>query len=386
MNGAGASFDLGSVQKNNVPPVANAGGFYSGNEGSPVTFNGGGSSSICGFPTLVWNFSDGGVAFGRNPQHTFTDNAVYSGELTAIDATGMTALDTFSATIANLPPVVHAGPDTTSAWGIWLAFNGSATDPGAADQATLTYSWSFGDGSPSASGGASTTHAYAVPGDYFATLTSCDKDGACASATRVVHVLRRNTRAAYTGDSLGVFDTTATLAGSLFDEFGLPVAGRTVQLQAGSAGPFGAGTDVAGTARQQFTVPLAAGSYTASVAFAGDTLYNGTSANDLFTVVQKATSVMYTGSLFGKPNKATALSAILTDSSGKALAGRAVRFDVGTQSATGTTDAQGVAVTSLVLTQKNGLYTLTATYAPAAADAPYYVGSADSAAFALQMK
>ncbi len=41
--------------------------------------------------------------------------------------------------IDNDAPAVSAGPGTTAAWGRQVAFNGSATDPGADDQSTLTY-------------------------------------------------------------------------------------------------------------------------------------------------------------------------------------------------------------------------------------------------------
>ncbi len=103
MTGSGTTFDLGTVQKNNIPPLANAGGPYTGNEGSPISFNGSGSTSICGFPTLQWNFSDGGVAYGEFPQHTFQGPGTYSGLLTATDATGLTTTTTFSVTVNNLP-------------------------------------------------------------------------------------------------------------------------------------------------------------------------------------------------------------------------------------------------------------------------------------------
>jgi len=386
MNGAGMSFDLGQVEKNNIPPTANAGGPYAGNEGNPITLDGSGSSSICGFPTLVWSLSDGGAAFGKNPQHTFPGSGSYSGELTAIDATGLTALATFGVSIVNLPPVVHAGPDTSSAWGVPVAFNGSAVDPGTDDQPTLSYSWTFGDGSPSASGGASTTHAYAAPGNYTATLISCDEHAACAADSRVVHVVKRNTTAAYTGDSYGVFDTPAMLAASVVDELGSAVPGRTVVFKVGSDGPFTASTNASGTAVQGYTPALGAGTYTASASFAGDALYNPSTASDGFAVFRKATSVVYTGATFSKPNKVVALSAVLKDATGNPLAGRTIALAVGAQNASATTDALGVAATTLQMNQKNGTYTLTATFAPAGGDVPFLVGSSDTGVFALQAK
>ena len=192
---------MGNVLHNNIPPTVSAGGPYVGPEGSAFSFDGSGSSSICGFPTLQWNFSDGGVAFGEYPQHTFPGSGTYSGLLTATDVTGLSTTTTFSVTVNNLPPVVAAGPDTTATWGRYIAFNGSATDTGPADQSTLVYSWDFGDGS--AAGGASTFHSYATPGDYAATLTVTDQYGASSSSSRTIHVVKRATTTAYVGDATG---------------------------------------------------------------------------------------------------------------------------------------------------------------------------------------
>jgi hypothetical protein len=47
--------DLGPVLANNVAPTADAGGPYSGVEGTPITFNGTGSTSVCGFGSLTWS-------------------------------------------------------------------------------------------------------------------------------------------------------------------------------------------------------------------------------------------------------------------------------------------------------------------------------------------
>jgi len=386
MNGTDATFDMGAVQHNNIPPVVNAGGPYSGNEGSPITLDGSGSSSVCGFPTLVWDLSDGGVAYGKNPQHTFPGSGSYSGELTAFDATGLTAMTTFGVSITNLPPVVFAGPNTTSAWGRPVAFNGSATDPGTADQATLTYSWDFGDGSPSASGGASTFHAYASPGTYTAKLTSCDQFVACAFASRVVNVVRRNTTTAYLGDTSGTFDTLATLGASLVDEFGQTVNGRTITFQVGSDGPFSALTNSSGIAVKSYTPALGAGAYSGSSSFAGDALYASSGSSNGFTVTQKATTTSYTGATTGGPNRTIVLSAVLVDATGKPLTNRTIKFLLGTQVANATTNSFGMAAISLQLNQKNGTYAVSATFAPAGTDIPKYLGSSQAGVFKLQSK
>lgn len=388
--GSDAGVNLGTLAKNNVAPTAEPGGgasrTYGGEQGSPVTFNGSLSSSVCGFPSLRWDFSDGGVAFGEKPQHTFQGSGLYSGLLTATDATGLVSTTTFSVSIINLAPAAFAGPDTTGAWGRPIAFNGAGTDPGTVDQTTLTYEWSFGDDSPSATGGPSVTHVYAAPGDYPAVLTVCDRHGACDTDGRTVHIRKRDVRLGSLGDTSGTYDTAGTRHGSLTDEFGSNVNGRTVDFTVAGVSVGSGVTDSLGSARVAWTPGLDAGTYGTGASFAGDSLYTPASGNGSVTIANKATSVAYTGALTGGANKTIVLSAVLTDATGKALAGRSIQFRLGTQTVLADTNASGVASTSLKLNQKNGTYSLTATWTPAAPDAARYVGSAASATFKLQTR
>ena len=146
-------------------------------------------------------------------------------------------------------------------------------------------------------------------------------------------------------------------------------------------------TNSNGLAATSHVLGLAAGSYTASASFVGDALYNAAGPNTAaFTVGQKATSVTYTGSLTGGPNKVITLSAKLVDATGTPLGGRSIEFVLGTQSASASTDSSGIAATTLKLSQKNGTYTLTATFSPSGVDTTLYLGSATSATFKLQAK
>ena len=381
---------LGTLQANNVPPTADAGGgathTYSGNQGSPISFDGSGSTSVCGFPTLRWDFSDGGVAFGKNPQHTFQGSGTYSGLLTAIDATGLTSTTTFSIVVANRAPVVTAGPDTTAAWGRPVAFNGAATDPGSDDQSTLTYHWSFGDGTPSATGGPSVLHAYSAPGSYTATLLVCDRHGYCALDSRLVEVRKRTVSLGSLGDTAATYDTPGSRHAALVDEFGSAVNGRTIDFSVDGAAVGSSATNSVGIAQLAWTPLINAGTYGAAASFGGDALYESRDASGSVVIARKATTLSYTGTLKGAPNKVATLSGVLTDATGKALAGRTIVFVLGSQSVTGVTNDQGVATASLKLTQKNGNYPLTATWAPSGTDAVRYVGSVASATFKLQAK
>lgn len=388
--GNSETLQLGQLLPNNRPPVVDAGGgaehTYSGNQGSPITFDGSGTSSVCGFPSLRWDFSDGGVAFGKAPQHTFQGSGIYSGLLTATDATGLTSSQTFSVAVANVAPRAVAGPNTTAAWGRSVAFNGAGQDPGADDQPTLTYVWEFGDGSPSAAGGPSTTHAYADPGSYTATLTVCDRGGLCDTDTRTITVRKRDVSIGALGDTAATYDTGSTRRASLVDEFGNAVNGRTISFTVDGAGAGSGVTNSDGRAQVAWTPALAAGTYATGASFAGDARYTAADGSGSVTIARKATSLEYTGARTGGPNKTVTLSAVVRDATGTPLAGRTVVFVLGSQTVNAATNASGVATASLKLTQKNGTYPLTATWTPEGADAARYTGSAASVTFKLQAK
>jgi hypothetical protein len=383
-----ATTTLGTLGADNLPPTADVGASpYSGTEGSPISFDGSASADNCGPPTLKWNFSDGGVAFGPNPTHTFADNGAYTALLTATDVTGNSTSSLLNINVSNQAPIANAGPDTAAAWGKPVPFGGSAVDPGSADQASLAYSWNFGDGSPSAAGGPNTVHSYATPGDYTATLTVCDKDGACGSDTRSIAVRRRTVTVALVGSTAGVFDTLGTVKASVVDEYGAAVQGRAVTFTVDGAAFGVATTNSSGIATLIAAPEIVAGPHTLAASTAQDALYAGpASTSGPFTVGLKATTVTYTGALTGTPNKVITLSAKLVDATGTPLAGRTINFALGTQNASAITDANGQAATTLKLTQKNGTYTVSATFTPAGADATHYSSNASSATFKLQAK
>lgn len=287
MNAPDQQVDLGPVLANNIPPSANSGGPYSGNEGSPITFDGSGSTSVCGLNnlTLVWNFSDGGVAYGLNPQHTFEAPGTYSGLLTATDSDGNVGMSTFTVTVANLSPVTNAGPDMSSEWGDAVTLQGSAVDPGTAEQPFLSYSWNFGDGSPSASGGASATHTYALPGTYVATLTACDPENACSSDTANVVVSKRATTTTYTGPNKSTPSKNVTLSATVLDDHGQPVAGRIVNFTLG-AQSISATTNASGIASATLKLNQKQGTYTATATFSPPATdkYTGSKNSQTFTI------------------------------------------------------------------------------------------------------
>lgn len=308
MTGNGGAFDFGNVQANNIPPSADAGsgGSYSGNEGSPISFDGSGSSSVCGTPSLVWHYSDGGVAYGAHPQHTFEGPGSYSGELTATDATGLTNTTDFSVDVADLPPVVHAGPNRTSDWGDPVTLNGSAVDPGTNQQPLLTYSWSYGDGT-GGGGGPSLTHTYSTPGNYIATLTVCDPENMCGADSTVVTITRRTTSTSYTGDLTTEVTKTGTMFAALVDDHGNLVIGRNVTFsdQGASTPLTQATTDIHGQATVPYAFPFGTvGVHHLVAAFPGDTLYAPSSVTVSYTVTPAPLTVTANNATraYGLPN------------------------------------------------------------------------------------
>ena len=276
MSGPGVDLDLGKLLANDLPPKVSAGGPYSGTVGAPIAFDGTGSTDVSGFPELEWTFSDGAVALGQHPQHAFASPGLFGGRLTATDASGLTSSTTIDVQVTAASPVVAAGPDQTTEWGLPVPFNGSATESGTGAPVSLTGSWTFGDAS--AADGASVTHEYATPGEYTATFTSCDPSNLCNAATAQLTVTKRGTTTAYTGATASDAGGTVTYAASVLDDLGDPVPDVVVAFYADdSSAPFtNAVTNSMGFAFASSVFPRGlTGSHTITSRFAGDSLYTG---------------------------------------------------------------------------------------------------------------
>ena len=112
-----------------------------------------------------------------------------------------------------LPTAAFSGPSTIDA-GASATFDGSASsDP---DNPTLTYSWSWGDGTPNGSG-VTSSHTYITGGTYTVVLTVADPNGWQGSARHPIVVI---VRPVVTGVSpaMGVTSghTSVTISGSSF--------------------------------------------------------------------------------------------------------------------------------------------------------------------------
>src|SRR5215212_12148458 len=106
----------GIVNPGNTPPVASAGGPYTGTEGAPVAFDASGTTDadLPGDPLMYkWDFDNDGVydASSTTPTiaHTYLDNGSYTAKLTVVDDGPDSSSATAAVTVGNAAPVVNAG-------------------------------------------------------------------------------------------------------------------------------------------------------------------------------------------------------------------------------------------------------------------------------------
>jgi len=387
MTGDGGSVAMGSIQANNIAPTLGAVSAPDGVEGTPIQFSTSATGPCAAGATYAWDFGDGSSpGHTATPKHTYADNGDYTGQVVVTDQTGLTDTKDFTVHVSNVAPEVTVipGAPVTVPWGKPLTLKAQAVDPGAADQSTLTYDWAFDDGDSIDNGGASATHSWASVGDRIPTVNVCDKDGSCTLRSFTVHVRSHASTLAYTGPQVADFSSTSALTADLTDEFGAPVNNAPVVFSVDGSPVGTAMTNSSGHASLSYQVTKTAGNHTVSAAYAGSPLYDAAATgNQPFAVSAMASKITYTGGLKGAPNKVTAVSAKVVDALGRPLAGYVVTFVIGSQSKTAVTDANGVAATTITLTQKPGFYPLTASWS---GDSGKYLGDSTSAQFSLNKK
>jgi hypothetical protein len=169
------------------------------NEGSTIYFNGTGDDTDGNVTDYQWDFGDGNNT-AKTPispaahvvlpmeTHVYGDNGTFTVTLTVWDNVGDTGTNTTSITVNNVAPkITSAAPEPEpSDEGSTVWFNATATDPGSDD--ILTYTWNFGDGSPTETG-PQVTHTYTQNDSYSWSLLVEDDDGGSDTigATHIVN-------------------------------------------------------------------------------------------------------------------------------------------------------------------------------------------------------
>lgn len=97
----------------NQPPLANAGPDQTGAVGTLVTFSAAGSSDPDGsLVSYAWDFGDGSTGSGVTVSHAFATVGLFTTTLTVADNGGLTATDTATATVTEVPLTVVAFADS----------------------------------------------------------------------------------------------------------------------------------------------------------------------------------------------------------------------------------------------------------------------------------
>ncbi len=189
-----ASLVLGGCQElfpNRPPEVAATAYPRSGDAPLEVRFDGADSYDPDGqIAKFNWDFGDGFQSNEISPIHTYADDGTYTVILTVTDNLGTTSQDLVQITVTNPEPQAKidaapaAGPAPLEV--IFSAAN--SLDPAGLllPEALTFFIWDLGDGASAA--GRRISHTYTQAGNYTATLTVVDDDGATGMDTVEISV------------------------------------------------------------------------------------------------------------------------------------------------------------------------------------------------------
>lgn len=158
--------------------------------GQQVNFNATSSTAPAGrtITGYRWDFGDGTIGTGAEPNHAYVAPGTYNVTLTVTDSAGATSTRTSSITVTSGQPTADfTFSPTDPAPGATVFFNGAASR-GAAGRSIVSYAWSFGDGTTATGVNPTKTGGYANPGTYAVTLTVTDDRGNTGVTSRTVAV------------------------------------------------------------------------------------------------------------------------------------------------------------------------------------------------------
>jgi PKD domain len=190
----------------NAPPVANAGGPYTTNEGTDVQLDATGSTDPDAGDSIAsysWDLNNDGV-FGDSAlaKPTFSDvgdEGVHTVKVTVTDTAGATDTASTTLMVNNVAPTTTIAQNGPKPENTAVTISGVVTDPGWEDPLTATVDWGDGSGSvalggavenvrPDATLAYSLPHTYGDNGSFLVQVCGYDPDGGvgCASTTVVI--------------------------------------------------------------------------------------------------------------------------------------------------------------------------------------------------------
>ena len=345
-----------SVVNTNVPPTVDAGGAYSGAEGSAISLGGlnGATATdpdVGDVLTYKWTVNTTGIDAGGtcafspsdvvlNPSVTCTDDSdgaagsKFTLTLEVKDGVGgHTVTDNADLTVTNANPVANAGSAKSGAEGASIALNGSGDDPGDNDDAGLTYLWTVNSTGIDAGGTCTLTNA-TLPnasvtctddsngGNFTVSLKVSDDDGGMHTATVNLSVSNANPTATATGGS-GAEGSAIQLSGSGDDPGNNDDAGLTYAWTVITTGiDAGGACNLSSTTAQNPTVTCTDdGNFTVSLVVSDDDGGSSVASTANLTVtnalpVVTITSPTIATNLFSLLNGAVPVTATYTDAGG----------------------------------------------------------------------
>jgi len=199
------------------PPVANAGGPYTGVEGSAISFNASGSYDDVGIAKYEWDWDNNGIYDDQTAnaiiQHSFPDDYVGTVRLKVTDVTGLFSVAQTTVTVSNANPTPNPGGNVSGDEGSPVNFSATVSDPGIND--THTFQWNFGDGHTSALQNPS--HTYTDNGNYTVTVIATDNNGGTGQAQITANIRNVNPTAEAGGPYNGRIQQPVALSGSVTD-------------------------------------------------------------------------------------------------------------------------------------------------------------------------
>jgi hypothetical protein len=234
----------------------------------------------------------------------------------------------------------------------------SLTDTDGAGVAGETITFTLGSQSCSATTTASGVATCSIvltqsPGSYTVTAAFAgDASDRAASTSAAFTINLEQSAVVYTGATTSDFHDAFTASATLTEDGVTPLSGRTVTFTLNGTETCSATTDAGGNASCSLTPGEAAGTYTLSTTFAGDSLYLPSSATTSFVVKLEEDKLTSTANLQVIAQNGTAsLSASLSEDGLTPVAGRTVTITLGSgtgsQSCSGVTDSTGVAACTI---------------------------------------
>jgi len=293
-------------------------------------------------------------------------------KVSATDGDGGSASDTKTVTIANVAPTVELSGPTAADEGSTKTYTYSVTDPGDTPTVSLDCG-SAGTYVPASDTGSSFKCLFGDGPAASTVKVGADDGTATGSATKEVAIANVAPSASAGGPYSGIWGSPIAFSGSASDPAGSNDV-LTYEWDFDYSGSFS--TDATGASPSH--TYAAPGNYTAALRVSDEDEGVDSIRTASVAVGTRPTTLTYGGDSSKQYSDVATLKATLLDGS-VAVPNKTITFTIGSQSTTATTGANGVASTTLKITQANGSYSVKSSFAGDA----NYGGSNDSDPFTV---